>query len=93
MKKNSNKKTSTKKAKVNKSTSSEPKQTAKREGERLYEGTTKKMKNTNKVVVPVNVDQIIEELTPSKLQQAIILSEIIGTPVSRRRKRRGVGRE
>lgn len=92
MKKNSNKKTSTKKTKVNKSTSSEPKQTAKREGERLYEGTTKKVQNTNKVVLPVNVDQIIQELTPSKLQQAIVLSEIIGTPVSRRRNRRGVGR-
>lgn len=34
------------------------------------------------------IDSIVEELTPVRLQQAIILSEIVGKPKSRTRKRR-----
>lgn len=34
------------------------------------------------------IDSIVEELTPVRLQQAIILSEIVGKPKSKTRKRR-----
>ncbi len=36
------------------------------------------------------IDSIVEELTPVRLQQAIILSEIVGKPKSKTRKRRRV---
>lgn len=35
------------------------------------------------------IESIAEELTSAKLKQAIILSEIVGKPVSKRRNRRG----
>lgn len=34
------------------------------------------------------IDSIVQELTPVRLQQAIILSEIVGKPKSKTRKRR-----